>query len=302
MAVVRQKILAAFLTRNEVLAQAQMLTAMSDALAMARFWADYTTARTKLSTIQPMPTTAPEIRPLPSAARSHLDQVEASDSFQESFGGFGYSFHLVPIDRLTPIQTFCNLEPEIPPPDPDDLDAGLEYALPRDSIVPGEVTITPTGIRFSSPRYGMGLQHVRRRIREGKAVLSLEHPNLVQIRKFGNVLVLANGTHRAFEMARNGRTHTPAIVIEHRNPAEFEWPTGPGFFNPQFLIASPRQPVQGARPPLLLDFLTELAVECSVNVLPSVVDFNIGAASASQAPGAQQIAIQLGGLVPQQAP
>jgi len=285
-----------------LLAQAQMLTAMSDAHAMARLWADYTIARAKLSSIQPLPTTAPDLRPLPSTAQSHLDQVEASDSFQEAFGGFGYRFQLVPIDRLTPIQTFCNLEPEISPPVSDDVLAGLEYALPKDPVVQGEVMITPTGVRFSSTRYGMGLQHVRRRIREGKVVLSLEHPNLVQVRRFGNALVLANGTHRAFEMARNGMTHTPAIVIEHRNPAEFEWPTGPGFFNPQFLIASPRQPLQGARPPLLPDFLTELAVECPVNVLPSIIDLNIGPPQARQEPGAQQIAIQLGGLVPQPAP
>src|SRR2546427_1132459 len=92
MVVIKQKILAAFLSRNEVMAQAQMLAAMSDASEKARFWADYATARAKLGTLGPMPTTAPQLLPLPSAAQDYLKRLEGTDSFQESFGGLTYSF------------------------------------------------------------------------------------------------------------------------------------------------------------------------------------------------------------------
>jgi len=302
MAVVRQRILAAFLSRNEVLAQAQMLAAMSNAIGKARFWTDYATARTKLGTLGPLPTTAPQLLPLTSEAQDHLKRVQATDSFQEGFGGLNYSFQFVPIDRITPLQIFCNLEPEMPPPESEDLVALLDYALPVDPSIPGDVAITPSGVRYSSPRYGMRIQHVQRRIHQGKVILSWEHPNLVQVRKFDNLLILGNGTHRVMEMARAKRTHIPAIVIEHRSPAEFDLPQGPGFWNAQFLLASPRQPAWGARPPLVVDFLDDLSVECQVNVLPSVVDVSIGAPPASQPSGAQQIAIQLGGMGPQPLP
>jgi len=302
MVVTRQRILAAFLSRNEVMAQAQMLAAMSDASEKARFWADYATARTKLATLGPLPTTAPQLLPLPSEAQDHLKRLEGTDSFQESFGGLTYSFQSVPIERITPIQIFCNLDPQMPPPESKDLMALLDYALPVDPAIAGEVMITPSGVRFSSPRYGMGLQHVHRHTEQGRVILTFEHHNLVQVRKFGNVLILANGTHRVMEMARDKRTHIPAIVIEHRSPTEFDLPQGQGFWNAQFLLAGPRQPAWGARPPLVIDFLDDLSVECKVNVIPSVVDVNIGAPPASQPSGGQQIAIQLGGMGPQPLP
>jgi hypothetical protein len=302
MVVVKQRILAAFLNRGEVLVQAQALAALGDAKAKARFWEDYAVARTKLASIQPLPTGDPQFRPLPTEAQAHVARVEATDSFQESYGGFSYSFRSVPIDRISPLQTFCNLEPRMPPPESKNTAALLEYALPVDSAIPGEVMITGNGVRFSSPRYGMGLQHVHRRVEQGRVILTFEHPNLVQVRKFGNVLILANGTHRVMEMARDKRTHIPAIVIEHRSPAEFDLPQGQGFWNGQFLLANPRQPAQGARPPLVVDFLSDLSIECKVNVLPSVVDVSIGAPPASQPSGAQPIAIQLGGLIAQPGP
>ncbi len=299
MTTVKQKILAAFLTRNEILALVPMLNTISDHAAKAKFWADYATARTKFGTVQALPLTPPQLLPIPQEANDHIRQVEATDSFQENFGGLAYKFHMVPIDRLVPVQIFCNLEPEILPPDSNDQAGLLNYALPPDPLIPSEAIITPNGFRFTSPRYGMGPQNIRRRIHDGKVVLSFEHLNLVQVRMFGDTLVLANGIHRAFEMARAGRTHMPAIVIEHKDLNEYQWPTGPGFWNAQFLTATQRQPAQGARPPLVTDFLTGLAVECAVNVVSSLVEMNISAPGNPPAAAAQPIAIQLGGLVPQ---
>jgi hypothetical protein len=296
---VRQKILAAYLTRNEILALVPTLNTISDPAAKAKFWADYATARSKFGSIQAPPITSPQLLPLPQEANDHIHQVETTDSFQENFGGLTYKFHMVPIDRLVPVQIFCNLEPEIPPPDSSDLADLLNYALPPNPLIPSEAIITPNGFRFTSPRYGMGPQNVRRRIHDGKVILSFEHLNLVQVRRFGDTLVLANGIHRAFEMARAKRTHVPAIVIEHKDLNEYQWPGGPGFWNSQFLTATQRQPAQGARPPLIGDFLTDLAVECSVTVVPSLVEMNISAPANPTTAPPQPIALQIGGLVPQ---
>jgi hypothetical protein len=302
MTIVRQRILAAFLPRNELLAQTQFLAAIEDPSLKAQFWANYKIARSRLLSLQPLQAAPPAIEPLPQSAGAHLSEVESSDAFQEGFGGLEYRFLSVPIDRITPVQIFSNVEPELRPPPAEDLDALLDYALPADPRVPGEAMIIPTGVRFTTPRYGINIQHVRRRVHDGRVILSLEHPNLVQIRRFGNVLLLANGTHRCMEMARAGYTHIPAIVIEHQNPAEFEGPIGPGFWNPQFLFANARQPAQGARLPVIPDLLTDLAVECRVSVVPSVIDVPIGAPQPTQVPTGQPFAIQLGGLIPQRLP
>jgi hypothetical protein len=256
-------------------------------------------ARTRFGTLQALPETPPELQPIPEDASDHIRQVETTDSFQENFGGLAYKFHMVPLDRLVPVQMFCNLEPEMLPPDSSDLTGLLNYALPPNPSIPSEAIITPGGFRFSTSRYGMGPQNVRRRIHNGKVILSFEHLNLVQVRRFGNILVLANGIHRAYEMAHAQRTHIPAIVIEHKDLNEHQWPTGPGFFNAQFLTATQRQPAWGARPPLIPDFLTDLAAEFPVNLVPSSVEMNIAVPPNPITTGPQPIAFQIGGLGPQ---
>jgi hypothetical protein len=302
MPMVRQRILAAYLTRPELLAQAQLLSEAGDAAQKAELWNQYKIARSRLHGLQPIPSTPPTIDSLPSESRGHIRDLEGTDSFQESFGGTDYEFLSVPIERITPIQIFCNLEPDMPAPNGDDLRALLEYALPKDAVVPGETTITPTGIRFSSPRYGLGQQNVRRRLRGSAVVVTFEHANLVQVHRYPNLLLLLNGTHRCLEIHRAGRSHIPALVINHQSPAEFEGPAGPGFWSQQFLFANPRQPFHGARPPLIPDFESDLSVECRVATTPSVVEVSFGSPAASPPPIAplmgQPIAIQFGGMGP----
>jgi hypothetical protein len=303
MPIVRQRIIAAYLTRQEIVAQAQGLASVDTAAAKAEFWARYRIARSRLSSLQPLPNTQPAFDALPASADDYIEALKTTDSFQENFGGLDTQFHSVPIDRITPIQVFCNVEPEQPPPPRTDLERLLEYALPRDVRVPGETIVTPNGVRFSTPRYGLGLQNVRRRVRDGNVVLSFEHLNIIQVHRYGNILLLLNGTHRCLELQRAGHTHVPAMVIDHQNPSEFEGPVGPGFWPPQLLFTSPRQTGQGARPPLISDFGTDLSVECRVAIVPSTVEINFptqpGGPIIGGPPVGQQIMIPFGGVVPQ---
>ncbi len=296
MTTIRQRILAAYLNRNELLAQAQGLAAVPDPAEKARFWAAYRTARSELARLQPAPSTPPLLTDLPTEARPYLERLEGTSAFQDGFGGFEYRFMSVPIDRICPLQMFSNLEPALSPPPVSDLDATLNYALPNDASIPGETVITPAGFRFTSPRYGHGPQNLRRRLSGHQVVVSFEHVNLVQVRRFGNTLVMFNGTHRAVEMWRAGITSIPAIVIEHQNPGEAEWPTGPGFFATGFLLANPRQPPQGARPPLIPDLLSNLSVECQITTTPTVVEVGFGGQQGAQPQAPQGIMIPLGGL------
>lgn len=302
MTAVRQRILAGYLTRQEFLGQTQLLAAVETPREKASVWAQYKRARTLLPSVAPMPASLPDLRAMPATSQEYLAEVEGTDSFQENFGGLDYSFRLVPIARITPIQTFCNLEPEMRPPNGDGTANLLRYALPKDSIVPGEPIITPTGVRFSTSRYGLGPQNIRRRVRGNKVELSLEHLNLVQVHRYPNLLLLLNGTHRCLELHRNGDSYVPAIVIEHQSPAEFEGPVGPGYWNQAVLFGSPRQPSHGPRPPLIPDFASDVSVECRVAVTQTVIDMNFGNPLPPQMPlgplPGQPMAIQLAGMVP----
>jgi hypothetical protein len=298
MTVVRQRILAGFLSRSELLAQAQGLTAVVDPTERAKFWEDYRASRAAFAQLSALPDTPPDLRPLPSEAQAHVRALENSETFQEAFGGYDYRFLLTPIARISPMQIFCNMEPPLATPADTDIGAVLDYALPLDATIPGEFVATPTGFRFSSPRYGMGMLNLRRRLKDGRIVVTMEHINLVQIRKVGNVLVLFNGTHRALEMHRSGRSHIPALVVDHSNPAEVEWPNGPGYWNPNFLLSTVRQPAQGARRPAIPDLDSPLAVETHIAILSSVLDIGVGGVAPATAPMPQGIPHVPGGSMP----
>lgn len=290
MRVVKQRILG-LLNRGEMLNQAQGLTAMPTPEMKKKFWTDYGAAQEFRSKLAPMPATPVALAPLSETGEAYVRDLEGTDSFQESFGGKRYGFARVPLDRLSPLQTFTNVTPKLTPPDPRDERALLEYCLPLDARIKSEVMITGQGARFTTDRYGMTVAHVKRRIREGQLVLSFEHPNLLQIVRAGNTLVIFNGTHRCLELLAAGFKEAPAIVLSHPDPNEIEWPSNPGMWKREFIFAQPRPPQFGPRPPLLSDFLTPLAVEAQVVLLPSVVDVAIGASSPVAMP--QQVPMQM---------
>ena len=305
MKLVNQRILAGFLTRDEVLAQAQGLTAMSTPAAKRKFWEDFRSAHAYRAKLTDASQPKPSFVPLPDAAAAHLTAVESSDAFQESFGGLTYRFEQVGLDALQPVQIFTNVEPKLTPPDPKDLEALLRYCLPSDPRIPADVRITPTGVQFATDRYGHGAQNLRRRIVNGQVHLSFEHPNLLQVVHFKATLngqvpveraVVLNGNHRALELLSAGHKTAPALVLEINdvNALTALCPQGAGFWNANFLLAA-GTPLFTAhpRPAYTSDFLTPLAIECSSILVPSIVDVTVGTGT-PQAPQQQQpIAIQL---------
>jgi hypothetical protein len=176
------------------------------------------------------------------------------------------------------------------PPAPGDLRSLLDYCLPPIVEIGNGVMLTDGGARFWSDRYGHGLQNVVKRVEGRRLILSLEHPNVLQVRKVNGRLIVYNGNHRAYELMLAGHKTAPALVIEHTNPGEVQWLQGPMFWNQQFLM--------GERPALISDFNTALAVECRAMLMPSVVDVYIGSAPPKPA-GPQPFAIQIAGPMQQ---
>ncbi len=271
---VRQRILA-FLSRREIYIQAQSLFALPTAALKRQFWADYAAARAAIATLQPLPGPMPALAPLPSGAAGHVAALEASDAFQENFGGLAYAFAEVPLDRLIPVQTFVNVTPALPPPSQTNYQELLDYCLPLDASVPTDIIQTAGGIRFLSNRYGLGTSHVRRRLVQGKVILSFEHPNLLQVQQFAGYLIVSNGTHRVYELVRAGFTSAPAIVISRAFIDEVEGLDVPGMWSKGFIFTQPRPQHWGVRPPLITDFLSPVAVETDVLLTGSVVDVTI---------------------------
>ena len=277
MKIVKQKVLAGFLNRNDVLAQSQGLNFFHNVASKKQFWIDFHQAKTFRTLMAVVPIPTPTLTPLPATAAPYITRLENTDSFQESFGGRQYSFQSVNISALQPGQTFANIDSQRNPPSQNNLQALLKYCLPINSTLEAGVTHTPTGIRFITNRYGHGMQNLRVRIKKHKAIFSLEHPNLIQVWNFiGNInglivnrLIIANGNHRSLKLLNAGYSNIPALVLNTSDMAELSMsiPQGLGFWNANYQIMDPR-------PPLISDFMSPLAIEYPCVLPESVIDVN----------------------------
>lgn len=287
----RQKMLAAFLGRNEILQRAHGLTLFNTPAERATFWNHVGEAQTARRGLPTEPWTAPRLTPLPGEAEPYVRQLVATEAFQEAYGGLSCGFALVELARLIPVQTFVNLEPQQIPPALDDLQGLLKYCLPLDSLIPAEAVLIPNGVRFCTDRYGHSINNVRARLKGNKVIVTFEHVNLLKIVKIGDRLIALNGNHRAFELLEAGHEVAPALVVQYGNANEVQWPQGAlgSIWNADFMLTSPR-------PPIIRDFLSPLAVEYEAPILPSFVDVYIGSPPAAQA-ALPQVNLQL--AVPQ---
>jgi hypothetical protein len=300
---VKQRILAGFLTRDEVMTQAQSLAAMTGAAEKQRFWADYKAAKTYRTTlaVQALPT--PQSSPMPATAAAHLDAVRATDAFQEHFGGTDADFKSVRLDAVQPLQIFTNVQPRLTPPAVGDSAGLLNYCLPVDPTIPADVRITDAGVQFTTDRYGHGPQNVRRRIIQGQVHVTFEHPNLLQVVHVHGTfngqqvdrMILINGNHRAYELLAAGHTEAPALVIpvSDGNQLGRVVPQGQGFWSLQFMLFAGTQVMPTEpRPTYVSDFSSPLAIEATCVLVPSMVEITVGVPPAPT-PAAAPFAIQL---------
>jgi hypothetical protein len=280
-----QRILAGFLTRNEALIHANNLAYMPSPERRKSFWTAFKDAHVYREQLQFSQPTALILKKLNKATQPQLDAIEASNAFQENFGGLSYEFQEVNLDALLPIQLFANLEPKLTPPLPNEKKALLNFCLPIDTEIPSEIHITPTGVQFRSTRCGHGPTNIRWRIVNGQVYASFEHTNLITVIHFDGLVngiaidraILINGTHRTLEMLKAGHKTVFAIVINVKTQEELATlcPQGFGMWNLDVvlfagtgLVNFPLLP----RPAILSDFLTPLGIEVPMDLLPSVVN------------------------------
>jgi hypothetical protein len=278
--VVKQRILAAFMSRNDALSQAMLMSTFPDSKSKNKFWESFKRAheimlKTPITSLPP-----PQLTTLSKTASRHINLIEHSDSFQLHFGGMQYSFQNVNLEALQPVQMFVNLEPHLETPPTKKLKDILNYCLPLDVSVSSEFLLTQTGIRCITSRYGMGSNNVIRKTQGNNISLSIEHPNYIQVARFncpdnsGNIvdrMIILNGTHRAFELLKAGHVQAPAMVFPVTSLAALpiQIPQGQGFFSLDYMLHSPR-------PALISDFFGQLAVDSFGLVASSILDITIG--------------------------
>ena len=111
--VVKQRVLAAFMSRNDALSQAVLMSAFPDTNSKSKFWKNFKRAHEIKSKMPITPLPSPHLSALSNTASRHISLIEHSDSFQLHFGGMQYSFQNVNLESLQPVQMFINLEPHL---------------------------------------------------------------------------------------------------------------------------------------------------------------------------------------------
>lgn len=199
--------------------------------------------------------------------QEHVDGFKSSDLFQETFQGVPdgrWELKLVPLNSLVAYQSRVTKEAheEIPTSDDGWLDV-VRYCLPFE--VKNYLQVTEQGIpdTYSSLRivsrspninfYGPELNSLEEHP-PGNISVSYDikaRPNFIQVAKWNDRYILKNGYHRCYQLLQAGEEYVPAVVRYVQNYSQ-TGAAGAGMF--------PDQMIQGPRPPLVRDFLTDAAV------------------------------------------
>lgn len=276
---VKQKILAAYMNRNDVFMLTNLMNAFPDVKSKKEFWDNFNRAHLALLNIPVTPLPPPCLSDISKTAIAHISTIENTDAFQHHFGGVKYSFQNVELASLQPIQMFVNSESQTDAPSTKQSKALLNYCFPKDMSVEADLFHTQTGVRCITSRYGLGPNNVIRKIKFGNVSFSIEHPNYLQVVRVeltnnsGQLIdrtLILNGTHRAYELLKAGHVKVPAMVyqVTDLQTLTAQIPQGPGMFTTDFLINNPR-------PALLNDFISELAIDSYGLIVPSILDINI---------------------------
>lgn len=208
----------------------------------------------------------------------YLGRFKESDNFQDVFGRIpsqSWSIKLVPIESLVAYQPHVTTtaHQEIPTSDEGLLDV-IRYCLPVD--VKNYLMDT---IRRSSPNsadvqfvsrspnvnlVGPWISQIEDRP-EGNVSVTFNiqtRPNFVQVAHFRDRYILKNGYHRCYQLLAAGEAHVPAVVREV-DSYDDTGAKGSGWFQDGMIL--------GPRPPLVVDYLTDVAVDLESKVQNKVV-------------------------------
>jgi len=231
-----------------------------------------------------------EIKDLPNEqnVQDYISDFTNSDYFLEVFGSINSSYwdiKMIPIESLVAWQPYVTTQAhkEIPTTDQGIIDT-LQYCLPADvknyiqtnieshskSSASVRVVSRSPNIDFRKPK----IQSISDRP-AGNVSIDINivaRPNFVTVVKFGNRYILKNGYHRCFQLLKAGEKYVPAVLRYGQNFQQ----TGAadsGWFGQGMIL--------GQRPPLVSDFLTDVAVDMDIKSTNTMIQLLIQKLSVS---------------------
>lgn len=202
-----------------------------------------------------------EIEPLPDdpAIESHLDELYEMEFFTETYGEDGEHFEIgmVPIDRLIARQAGVTVTGHRDIPSWEDNPLGVvQYTLPKEraqGVFQQSIQTTDNklvGYQFTSRApnisvYDASIVETGQPMMKSILFRIRAPPNILNIWRTDDRLILNNGYHRVYQLMSRGETHVPAIIRDSDTVRRT------GDFTEDMLM--------GDRPPVLPDFETDIA-------------------------------------------
>jgi hypothetical protein len=171
-----------------------------------------------------------------------------------------YDFVSVPIASLLTPQFNVDLDyvGELAATLPAEIDdeAAFAFAFPAGTIA--EPIVKGNTVVFTShaPNIAVSPVPVLRRTPAGFEVIveARSRPNFVMVARVGGRVVLHNGVHKVLALRARGRSHTFAVAHDLQQPAQL------GLGQSGLSMFSDPNYIQAARPPLVADFASPVAV------------------------------------------
>jgi len=198
--------------------------------------------------------------PLSSELAALAQEVRARTTFQRHYETQAdFEFVQVPIASLLTPQWNADLDyvenlagilrPENDPAA--DFDFSFPQTSPPEPIINGNIAIFTS----SAPNIAIRPVPVVRRDGEDLEIVfrAEGRPNYIMVAELNGRLILENGVHHVLALATRGRTHVAAVLKHVRRPEELAINTQSSLFAPQTYF-------EAARPPLVMDFASNLAV------------------------------------------
>lgn len=203
------------------------------------------------------------------SVEDYVESVRATDDFQDVYGDRQVEFGLVDAQKLCGFQTKVKLSYENPAPSTDVEDL-VEHCIPREFSTATDASFGRAGkgadITLSSDSPNVGVHGVELD-EEGAHINIGSKRNWVQVAWLHGRPYLKNGYHRVFNLLERGVTQIPAIVYEADDWQDVGGHKD-GFFS--------RSYVEGLdRPPLVSDFLEEVAIEVPIRRSKKIIRIEV---------------------------